>query len=322
MNKSILHINSNITAWVYLIFCLILSLCFSNCRNPMGVQPLDETPTRGNIRICVDESFKLLFDTQLYTFQSLYINAKIKADYKPEKEVIQDLINDSVQNVVCTRDLTQSEKDFLFSQKYVVRSTKVAHDAIALIINPENPDSLLLVQQFEDILKGKLKTWKEINPKSSENAINVVFDNNKSANVRYFRDKFSLTGNFPSNCFAVNSNEEVMNYVKKNRNALGIISVNWISDTRDSTSEHFLKSIKVVEVGKDDATYCKPYQGYIAEGSYPFCRDVYMLGRETFSGLGSGFISFVAGDKGQRIILKSGLVPATMPIRLIEINRE
>jgi phosphate transport system substrate-binding protein len=44
--------------------------------------------------------------------------------------------------------------------------------------------------------------------------------------------------------------------------------------------------------------------------------------RESFSGLGSGFVSFVAGEKGQRIILKSGLVPATMPIRIIQTKKE
>jgi hypothetical protein len=42
-----------------------LTLIVSSCRNPMGVQPLEETPTRGNIRISVDESFQLLLDTQL-----------------------------------------------------------------------------------------------------------------------------------------------------------------------------------------------------------------------------------------------------------------
>jgi phosphate transport system substrate-binding protein len=49
-------------------------------------------------------------------------------------------------------------------------------------------------------------------------------------------------------------------------------------------------------------------------------RTVYIISREARAGLGSGFTAFVAGDKGQRIILKSGLVPATAPIRIVEIN--
>jgi len=298
-----------------------LMLLISSCRNPMGVQPLNEAPTRGNIKISIDESFQLLYDTQLYTFESLYPDAKIKPFYKPEIDVLADFMNDSVRTIVLTRELTKAEKDYLFTQKFIVRTTKVAHDALALIVNAANADTLLLDIQFADIFKGKITSWKQINPKSQDIPVNVVFDNNKSGNVRYFREKFNLTGKFPANCFAVNNNAEVIKYVKDNRSALGIISVNWISDTQDSLSEKFLEDVRILEVGTNTLNYCKPYQGYIAEGSYPFCRDVYMISRETFSGLGTGFASFVAGDQGQRIILKSGLVPATMPIRLIEIKK-
>jgi phosphate transport system substrate-binding protein len=230
-------------------------------------------------------------------------------------------MNDSVSTVVLTRDLTKAEKDLLFSKKYLARTTKVAHDALAIIVNRENPDTLLLISQLEDIFRGKISTWGQLNSKSSSSPINVVFDNNKSGNVRYFQNKFALTGSFPANFFAVNSNNEVLNYVQKNRGALGIISVNWISDKNDSISNRFLKSIHVAGVGSDEGSICKPYQGYIAEGSYPLCRDVYMISRETFAGLGTGFVSFVAGDQGQRIILKSGIVPATMPIRLINVKK-
>ena len=299
-----------------------LAIIVASCHNPMGVQPLSETPTRGNIKISVDESFQLLFDTQSYTFQSLYEDAKLTIRYKPEFDVLADLMNDSVRTVALTRDLTKEEKDYLLAKKFIARTTKIAHDALALIVNRNNPDTLLLDAQFADIFRGKISTWNQLNPKSSNNTINVVFDNNKSGNVRYFREKFALTGNFPENCFAVNNNEEVIKYVKENPSALGIISVNWISDTQDSVSEIFLKDVRIVEVGTNTLNYCKPFQGYIAEGSYPFCRDVYIVSRETFSGLGTGFASFVAGDQGQRIILKSGLVPATMPIRLIQINKD
>jgi len=301
---------------------IIVAILIVSCRNPMGVQPLDEAPTRGNIRISIDESFQLLYDTQLYTFESLYINAKITPSYKPEAEVLDDFMKDSVRTIVLTRDLTKEEREYLLANSFVARTTKVAHDALALIINPANPDSLILDTQFANILRGKITNWHDLNPKSARKPINVVFDNNKSGNVRYFREKFEITGNFPSNCFAVNSNDEVINYVKNNPSALGIISVNWVSDTQDSISERFLESVRLMEVGNDPKNYCKPYQGYIAERSYPFCRDLYMISRETFSGLGTGFVSFVAGDQGQRIILKSGLVPATMPVRLIEIRKD
>jgi phosphate transport system substrate-binding protein len=297
-------------------------ILLSGCKSPMGAQPLDETPTRGKIKISVDESFQLLFDTQIYTFHSLYPDAKITVQYKPESDVLDDFMNDSVRTVVLTSDLSQSNKDYLASKQFIVRTTKVAHDALALIVNRSNPDTLLLASQFAEILQGKLVTWKEINPRSDGGKISVVFDNNKSGNVRYFREKLGIKGKFAENSFAVNSNSDVINYVKNNRSALGIISVNWISDAHDSLSQRFLDSVRILEVGITASNACKPYQGYIAEGSYPFCRDVFMISRETFSGLGAGFVSFVAGDQGQRIVRRSGLVPATMPIRLIQIKKD
>ena len=124
----------------------------------------------------------------------------------------------------------------------------------------------------------------------------------------------------------MNSNEEVVNYIQNNKNGLGIISVNWISDSQDTISNKFLQKIVVAGISEDGddeglGPFLKPYQGYIAEGSYPFIREVYVICRESFAGLGTGFASFVAGDQGQRIIRRSGLVPAQMPIRLVEIKR-
>jgi phosphate transport system substrate-binding protein len=152
----------------------------------------------------------------------------------------------------------------------------------------------------------------------------VVFDNDKSGNVRFLVEKLHLPKKFPNYCSAVNSNEDVVNYVESHKNAIGIVSVNWISDRQDSVSHSFLSKVNVVavsnEIEPDGGYYYRPYQGYVADKSYPFIRSVYVICRETFSGLGSGFSSFLAGDIGQRIILKSGMVPATMPIRLIQVK--
>ena len=55
-----------------------------------------------------------------------------------------------------------------------------------------------------------------------------------------------------------------------------------------------------------------------ALSQYPLIREVYMINREGRAGLGTGFVSFVAGDAGQRIVRIAGLLPATMPVRLIK----
>jgi len=47
-------------------------------------KPLDERPTRGDIRISVDESYELLIYAEIYAFTTFYHYAKINPDYKPE----------------------------------------------------------------------------------------------------------------------------------------------------------------------------------------------------------------------------------------------
>lgn len=285
-----------------------------------------ETPTSGNIKIYVDESFKMFMDAEKTTFEGIYDNAKVNIVYKPEVEVLEALMKDSARFVVVSRKLTEAEENKLKSEQIYPKTTKIAYDALAFIINKKNPDSTLLYQTINDIFNGKINKWKQINSKSTLNDITVVFDNNKSANPRYIKEKFNLKSNFPSNCFAVKSNPEVINYVEKNQGAIGIISVNWISNTYDSLVNNFLNRVTVVEAGDEGNTdgtgsSYKPYQAYIADNSYPYTREVYAINRETFPGLGTGFVSFIAGEQGQRVILKAGLVPATMPVRLVQIKK-
>ena len=96
------------------------------------------------------------------------------------------------------------------------------------------------------IFFGKILKWKQLNPKSKLADMQIVFDNSKSSTVTYINDTFKLGGKFPSNCTAVNTNEEVINFVSKNINALGIIGVNWISDPDDSLTHRFMKKINSV----------------------------------------------------------------------------
>jgi phosphate transport system substrate-binding protein len=126
--------------------------------------------------------------------------------------------------------------------------------------------------------------------------------------------------NLPENVFAVKSNAAVVDYVSSHPEALGLIDVSWISDRDDATTNTFLGSVKVVGLSTG-GEYYKPFQAYLSQRQYPLLRDVYLISREGRTGLATGFTAFVASDKGQRVILKSGLVPATMPVRIVEINR-
>ncbi len=302
------------------VFGLVLFL--TSCGS-MGKKATNETPTRGNIRIVADESFQPLIETEVFTFTHLYNGAKIKPVYKPEFDVINDFMNDSVKVIVTSKKLSDYQIQYLRDTQIIARTTTYAYDALALITNLDNKDTLVKYGTVKDIFLGKIKTWKEVNEKSKHGDIRVIFDNTKSGNIRYFKELFDIKDSLSRNFFAVNNNAEVLNFVSRNPDALGIISVNWISDKNDSLTMSFIRKVKVVAVSQqyiNDGSYYRPYQGFIYDKSYPFIREIYLISRETFTGLGSGFINWACGEQGQRVVLKSGLVPATMPIRLVQIK--
>jgi phosphate transport system substrate-binding protein len=306
--------------------CAILFtfLFLMTCRNK-GPYVMPDSPTSGNIRIVADESFQPITEAEISAFTSLYRNGHITSSFKPEKELISDFLNDSVDVVVTSWAPSEEMKKVLLNSQVVTKTVLVAYDALALVINRENIDSLLSYQDVKDIFSGKINDWKQINPASKLGKINVIFDNDKSGNIRYFKEKFTLSEQLPSNFFAVKSNPEVIKYVSASPGSIGILSVNWISDTDDSTCVGFTEKIRVAAVSTeflDKNTFYKPLQGSIYDKSYPFVREFNIVSRETVYGLGSGFIAWVSGEQGQRIVLKSGLVPATMPVRLVRVNKK
>jgi len=311
------------TPYIYTALFLILFSCVNG-----GNRKLEETPTRGDITIFSDESFQPLIEAEVYAFTSLYNNeynkASIKVVFKPEVDIINDFMNDSVKVIATSRKLTDDQTKWLRDTLIITRTTTFAYDALALVTNRENSDTMIKYESIKDIFLGKITSWNEIDAKSKLGDINVIFDNAKSGNIRYFKERFEISDKLPSNFFAVNSNKDVVDFVSKNKNAMGIVSVNWISDKDDSTSRSFIDKVNVLAISQPfltDGYYYRPDQGFIYDKSYPFVREIYFISREIFRGLGSGFIQWATAEHGQRIVLKSGLVPATMPIRLVQIKQ-
>lgn len=310
----------NAVLWI-LLSGLILTSCGTST-NPANT----ETATSGNIRIAIDESYLLLGQAELDVFTSQYKYAKITPIFASEDSILQLFLKDSVRLMITSRKLTKNEEAYLQSKYIYPKMVKVAYDAVAFVENKNNRDSMIRYNTIRDVFLGKINSWKQINPKSRLQDVKIVFDNNHSANVRYVVEKFGLTNGLPKYCYSAQTNEGVLSYVEKHPEAIGVISVNWISDPADSVSHNFLSRVRPIgftsEYFSEAEDFYQPYQAYIADKSYPFVRDIYAINRETFVGLGTGFIQFFAGEQGQRIVLKSGMVPATMPVRIIQMKKE
>jgi phosphate transport system substrate-binding protein len=304
-------------------FAIIL-LMLHGCGANTSTNRTTDTPTSGRISMAIDEGYRPIFETQIDVFDSIYSQAKIDAKYEPENVVVKMLLDDSVEVVILSRKLNESEENYFKSRGFTPKWTRLAWDALAVIVHPSNRDTALTVEQVADILSGKTTNWNQINPKSALGGIQIAFDNPNSGLLRYAKDSILRGTPLAPQVFAVKTNPEVIKYVSEHVGAVGIISMNWISDTDDKGVQKFRKSIKIAEISpkKGEIGY-QPYQAYLARGNYPFRRSVFIINAQGRAfGLGTGFASFVASQRGQLMMLKSGLLPANSPLRLIEVKKE
>ncbi len=297
-------------------FILLLALAsvfgLQGCGGPTGKGHTD-TATTGAITIGSDDSYKSIIDAEVQVFTSLYANTAIHVRYEPEDSLFADLTHDSVKLIVAGRQLSKQEVDYFHSKQLYPEEVRIATDALALIVNNDNPDTLITIDKIKAILGGD-SMWGA----PGTGKMTIVFDHQNSSNSRYLREKLMKGDKFPANCFAMNSSPQVIDYVSKNKQALGIIGVNWVSNDHDSATVGFLNKVKIVWVSATpEGQYFQPYQYYLKTGQYPLTRDVYMIKTEPYVGLGSGFLSFVTSDKGQRIIYHEGVLPVSVPTHII-----
>jgi len=277
-------------------------------------QPQD-TMTSGTIDISVDETYRPVIQEQLKVFDSSFPEADIRVHYKPESECFKDLLAEKARLILVTRNLLPAEKPLYEQKKIVTTSMTLARDAVAVIVHPSSPDSMLSLSQIRGMLTGVYRK-----------KYTVVFDNQGSSTVRYITDSL-IPGEQPdtSVVFAAKGNDAAVDYVAQHPDAIGFIGLSYVSDITDPETEAFLKKVRVVSVLNDSAQrFYQPYQAYIAMHLYPLTRDLYFISRETYPGLGTGFINFLSKERGQLIFAHARLFPLRMNIviRDATINRQ
>jgi phosphate transport system substrate-binding protein len=298
------------------IYCAIVVLAlavifFSGCNGQNERTDLD-TENSGTIHISVDESFKPVIDSQIQVFEALNPKAKIIADYKPEAQCFRDLLKDSTRMIIVTRGLTdQEEKFYKDSFSFFPSYTKVANDAIAVIVNNNAKDSVFTMAKIRGILDGSTAD-KQI----------AVFDGlSSTSTVRYASDSILRGKPFdPKKVLGEKSSEDVINYVAQNDNVIGFVGVSWIGNKEDSTQLSFLTKVKIaaIECTCPEKTFVKPYQANIMTKRYPLVRGLYYILKENYNGLGSGFANFLEYEKGQLIFRRAYLGPAKMNFNVRE----
>ncbi|MBO5187032.1 MAG: substrate-binding domain-containing protein [Prevotella sp.] len=289
-----------------------------------------DTYSSGTIKFVSDESFCPIIDEEIEIFQTVYPKARVIPQYTNELDAVNMLMKEKTCLAITTRNFTEREFKNLKDRKFLPVAIPLAYDGLALIVNNANPDTIISIKDLRLILSGKVSKWEKLYPESKLGDIEVAFDNKQSSTVHFCVD--SLLGGRPinsPNIYAVKKSAEVIDFVERHPNSIGIIGSNWLNDKRDTTNVTFKRNIKVMAVSKiHPATIessWKPYQYYLYNGNYPLVRTIYALLNDPYHGLPWGFTNFIAADhRGQLIIHKAGLLPyrANMSVREVFVNKE
>lgn len=287
---------------------------FPSCGN----KPSDDAYKKQAKYFAADESLSPVIDEELDIFNMKNKRDSIHAIYTNEQDAIEKLLNGEVLLVFTTRTLTPNEEEIIKSHQYKPLIYPLAYDALALIVHKNNPDSMITVENFRKIMSGETTSWKELNPENKLKDIKLVFDNPKSATLKFVVDsimkgkKVKTDGNVQ----AAMTSAEVVKYVEEHENAIGVIGSIWLDDQRDTTNLIYNRTIKVMRVSKaSEATRANSYtpdQYNIAYGYYPMIRTIYAISTDPrSSGVPRGFANFCwLPNPGQLIFWNAGLFPA------------
>jgi phosphate transport system substrate-binding protein len=269
------------------------------------------SPTTGKIKIAVDENLKDIIEQEKQIFESIYKYAQIELQQVPENTLINTLYSDSVKTAFIARSLSQEEMNFFKQRSIYPRLIQFATGALAFIVSSEYPDSAYTYESFLSLLSD---------PKRGKH---FIIENNKSgiaSQILQIIGKDTL----PSNFYAKQTKNEIYQYIRQDLAAIGIIDYSDISDSDLPSNNQLFETTKLLAIArpKDSVQhgYIKPYQYNLQDRLYPFTRDLYFVSTSGLNDVGMGFIAFVAGEIGQKIVLKSGLLPKYQSERWIELK--
>ncbi|GAA4783869.1 substrate-binding domain-containing protein [Olivibacter ginsenosidimutans] len=292
---------------------VLLLLVFIGCsRSP---SKKEEDVLSGSAKILVDETIAPIIEDQIAVFQNSYTRTELTMLARPENEVVRDLLNDTAKLAIITRELTQDEENFFKSKTIYPKTVRFATDAIAVITNKRNADSTIRVDDIIRLMKGE----------AVEGINALVFDNANSSTVAFFKHLAEVKELPKTGIYALKDNAAVVKYVHDYPQSVGVIGINWLNQPSPMI-EPYVRDIKLLGVknqqGKrgDDGFY-KPTQSNLALNLYPFTRKLYLINVQGKKAVGTGFSAFLHGERGQRIILKSGLLPDSIPPREIIIRK-
>ena len=280
-----------------------------------------------DVNVAIDESFKPIMADLVESYGMANKEANMKPVYVSEDSAIRLLLRDSLRCCIATRKLNQQELDFVKANNLGIRQSLVAYDAIALVVNKSNKDSLITLQEIKDIVTGKITRWEQLSHHAQKGELKLVFDHSGSSTVRYMRDSLCNGNDLKGNVFASEgkTNQSVLEMVKADPTIIGVVGANWLKPDSSSVLTDFrnldFNVMRVCTHPETYANYVRPYQHNIYMGYYPLIRTVYIMNTDPrTSSHVRNFYFFVKGQKGQTIICNDSQLLPNTPVQVKNVN--
>jgi phosphate transport system substrate-binding protein len=283
-----------------------------------GREPGSKVLTKGALVVACDESVypAVLMVTEEFLRQ--YPESKITVRPVEARAATTDFVNDSVRVIVLARPLNKEERAALEGSKVWFEEYHVAQAAVAAITHPANPARDLRLGQLDSMFSGRVTHWG-----GGLGPIDLIVGGLNSSTNEVLRGVVMEGRGFDRSATPIDSSVGVIEYVAQKKNALGIVGVAWLKGRQDlvrvlslSRPGMFLDSTETV------GRAYSPAQAYVYKGWYPLGTPVYIYTREIERDVSVGFISFASSGPGQKMFLEGGLVPVTMPVRLVQLTSE
>ena len=210
---------------------------------------------------------------------------------------ISALINGTTDICNASRPMKPSERDKL-KARYGTRGVeiKAAMDGLSVYVSEANPIAEISLQQLKDIYTGQVTNWKEVG--GADARIILYGRENNSGTYVYFKDHVLEGADYTSSMQSLPGTAAVVNAVARDKNGIGY------------GGAAYGKGIRELNVKKDASSHSfAPTLENIKSGDYPVSRFLYLYVRNRPTGALKGFIDWVLGDDGQKIVTEVGYFP-------------
>lgn len=237
------------------------------------------------------------------SYQKLHPDVRISVSGGGSGTGIAALINGTVSIANASRSIKPDEIETAQKGNVNPKEFVVAKDAIAVIVNPNNPVSELSLKQISDIYSGKINNWSEVGGEDRP-IVRLSRETNSGTHV-YFLETVLRLGEkenktlFSTDTLLLPSSEGITAEVSDNPNAIGYDGLGYV-----------IPEVKMIRVSKaDGGPYILPSADSVNNNSYPIARDLYMYTNGDPVGIVKDYLTWIISPEAQQIVTDLGFVP-------------